>query len=373
MPRFDVTIHTPEHLRNFSYVLAGLFDLEHRGVVATRVRLDARLHQRGQLTARCDVRDRMSGRSAVVLFDTKDSPDSILPVHWQTADVIFKRSFEPACVERVVPPEQRHKVMPMGLFLNARSRHEHHLYMFFAGMAAHALRNADWLGSGSLRRRVLSPINQDFVQRVIEYRTLPFVDEHVAPPPADTEPLVLFQTRAFPAYPADPPEFLASKSLVNAQRADLIRRLRAALGSRFVGGLVPDAFARRHFPDVLTTLPTDPGRYRELVRRARVVVYSAGLVGSAARKLAEYLAAGRAIVMQRLPTTLPAPLEDGRHALVFDDAEACVARCRELLDDAPRARALGEAAAAYYREWVEPATNVERMIGLAMAHRAPAR
>jgi hypothetical protein len=95
-------------------------------------------------------------------------------------------------------------------------------------------------------------------------------------------------------------------------------------------------------------------------------VYTEGLVGSAGWKLAEYLAAGRAIVMQRLRTELPEPLVDRRDVLLFDTDDECVAACKALVDDPARAEALGAAARRYYAQWVDPAANVLRMLSLAL-------
>ncbi len=374
MARYAVVVHTPEHLGYFAYLLAGLFELEHQGVVTLAVRLAVSLPEVGPAATRVDLTDIATGATRAVVFELQDSADRILPVHWRDVDVLFKRSFEPAVVARLVPPEHRHKVLPLGLFYNVRSRHEHDLWRFFAGLGLHGLRAlvTEPTGTGLRRvartlRRVLPLVRGRAVQRAREFATSPYLDEVVRAPSPETEPIVLFQPRVFAPFSFDPPEFLASKVLVNAQRAELVRRLRAALGPRFVGGIVSDDFARRHYSDVLFTGPTDRRSYLASTARARVVVYTEGLVGSAARKLGEYLATGRAIVMERLPATLPSPLVDGEHALVFDDLDTCVARCVELVDDPARARSLGLAAFAYHERWVTPAASVLRMLELATA------
>ena len=365
--RFAVTVHTPEKLLNFEYVLAGLFELERRGIVALRIALDFGMPERGCNTTRCIVEDTVSGNRKVVLFDTRDAAGAYMPKYWEGVDCYFKRSFEKTVLEREVPAAHRHKFHSMGLCVPVRSRHEHDMWRCYAAELGYT-----WLASRSkrprsIRRDVIQPLRER-IRGIRARARVPYIDQLETPaePPA-SEAIVLYQTRVFPTYADEHPEFAASKAVVNQQRASLVRRLRAELGERFAGGIVPDEYSNQHFRDVLTGRSTSRRDYLDGMQRARVVVYTEGLVGSAGWKLAEYLAAGRAIVMQRLPCELAEPLVDGRDALMFDTHDECVAACRGLLDDPARAEALGAAAQQYYRRWLDPAENVLRMLTVAAA------
>jgi hypothetical protein len=368
-PRFAVTVCTPELLLNFEYVLAGLFELERQGVVSLAVKLDFAMPERGYNTTRCIVEEPASGKKKVVLFDTRDHAGSFLPKYWEGIDCIFKRSFERAVIEREVPAEHRAKLHPMGLYFNVRSRHEHGMRRFYAGELGYT-----WQAWRNWRHRGLKRAQRDLIepmlgrlQRIRDRERIPYADQ-VSSPAGDaaSEPIVLYQTRVFPPEPMEHPEFLASKVLVNEQRASLVRRLRRELGKRFIGGLAAEDYARWFFPDAMTDRSSARADYVALMQRSRVVVYTEGLVGSAGWKLAEYLAAGRAIVMQRLRTELPEPLVDQRDVIVFDTHDECIAACKALLGDPARAEALGAAARRYYRQWVDPAANTLRMLGLAL-------
>jgi len=100
------------------------------------------------------------------------------------------------------------------------------------------------------------------------------------------------------------------------------------------------------------------------MRRARVVVYSRGLVGSLAFKLGEYFAASRCIVAERSTFRLLEPWVEGQEFIAFGHPDECVRRVRELVDDPARAESMGEAAHRYYRRAVEPA---EAMRGILRA------
>jgi glycosyltransferase involved in cell wall biosynthesis len=365
-PRFVVTVHTPEMLLNFDYVLVGLFELERQGVVTLAVKLDFGMPERGYNTTRCIVEEPTTGKKKVVLFDSRDHPGSFLPRHWEGVDCYFKRSFDRSVLEREVPAEHRAKLHPMGLYLSVRSRHEHGMWRFYAGELGYILRNRRYRGLKRAQRDLVEPM-LDRLRKIRDRKRIPYLDQVVVPErEGASEPVVLYQTRVFPPEPMEHPEFLASKVVVNEQRASLVRRLRRELGARLVGGLAADDYARWFFPDAITERSSARADYIALMQRSLVVVYSEGLVGSAGWKLAEYLAAGRAIVMQRSRCELPEPLVDQRDVLMFDTPDECVAACKALLDDPARARALGAAARRYHRQWVDPAANVARMLDVAL-------
>ena len=67
-------------------------------------------------------------------------------------------------------------------------------------------------------------------------------------------------------------------------------------------------------------------------KTAEVAVYTRGLYGSLAYKMAEYLASSKCIVSESVDICLPTPLVDGKHVRWFSTHEECVERCGELLE-----------------------------------------
>jgi len=108
------------------------------------------------------------------------------------------------------------------------------------------------------------------------------------------------------------------------------------------------------------------------MKKARVVVYSRGLMGSLAFKLGEYFAASRCIVAEETSFRVPEPWVDGREMAFFGmgdgagGADEAVRRVRELVDDEPAALAMAEAAHRYYERAVKPEAAMRGILATAM-------
>lgn len=158
------------------------------------------------------------------------------------------------------------------------------------------------------------------------YWSLQQVEDFEAPPEAPRKPRVLFQTRVWEPEEVGPD----SAEEINTQRADTVRLLRNELGNRFLGGLVPTEYARKHYPDLITTAPTKRRDFIQLVKTSQVLVYTRGLHHSIAFKLPEYLAASGVVVSDPIRNELPAGRGD----------EAAVDTCLDPLAIAEKASAL---------------------------------
>jgi hypothetical protein len=174
-------------------------------------------------------------------------------------------------------------------------------------------------------------------------------------PEEPAEPLILFQTRL---WPESSPEFAA----ITEERAALLRTLKSAFGFRFVGGAIPDAYARKNYPELLSPHPARMRSWPALVRRCLVTVYSLGLHDSLAFKMSEYLAASRCIVGQPTDLTLPQPLVAGTHFLPFASPGECVAQCDRLLSEPGTALQMRRSNWEYYRAQVQPAAQMQSII-----------
>ncbi len=133
-------------------------------------------------------------------------------------------------------------------------------------------------------------------------------------------------------------------------RAACIFAARREFGSRFYGGFAVDEFARREYGDCL--VPEGAGRTTvEVVRRARtadVCVTTAGLEGTIGWKIAEYVAASRAIVSERLVSVLPGGFSAGVDYLEFSSVDEFVPAVERLLSDDALRLAMMRANWSYY-------------------------
>ncbi len=363
-----VEVETPFDTWFSAHSLAGLFELAASGEIELRVRPGLSEYRRGMYALAMTV----TGEGGVrrVVLDVKDAPGQIDERWLQDYDVIFQRSFEPELVDRLMagksPKSRCSRIEPMGLIYSCDSRHGSARRLLAAAPYAHLLKRFAVDGGGLGER--LGRLRWDITH---SRRPMgrPFFDKFEVPPmPTEpTEPMVLFITRRFEpdSLERQSAALRADKLAVNEQRVELVAKLREAFGSRFVGGIMADGVAPK-LPAkwVAPTLTRD--MYLGVMRRARVVVYSRGLVGSLAFKLGEYFAASRCIVAERTTFRVAEPWVDGEDLATFGEPDECVRLCRDLIDDGARAAAMSQAAQRYYRKAVQPAAAMRGILKTAL-------
>jgi hypothetical protein len=332
-----------------SGLLAGLAMLARRG----RIRLTQEMRDIPPSDPRLPWHLRDKGESAVELivdgrirafFDVHDSWE-IDASEYATADHYFKRSYDPARY----PPSEWPRLRPLGLVNEVR-------------MDGLDLREG-WrivAQRTSVRHRVLTLAR--FLLHTIESLRdegpRPNLGSMHAPPSPDLEPRVLFMAGVWDPsrIPQDAPEKAAEFTAVNAMRAECVRRLRAAFGERFYGGIQHSEFARSYCPDVL--LPDErAASKRAYIRRVKsfpICVATTGLHGSNGWKLAEYVGLSRAIVTEPLRYGIPGDFGAERNYLEFSSPAQCVEQVGRLMDSPGLRAAQMEANWRYYNHWLRP-------------------
>lgn len=281
------------------------------------------------------VTDRERGEQRLVNIDVADGAAIVSPHRNRVADVVFKRS--PAS----------DGVRPLGLVAGMRTGAER-TAAYRAHSVSSALRSRD-LGAAraavaGLRRTAWPPLMSQYMS------------------PAGGETKVLLQVRAWDPDAGSNP---ADRDMVNARRSELITAMRDAFGSRFVGGFVPNDYARQHFGDQLSTAPSSQSEYLELVHSCRICISTVGLHGSNPWKLVEYLAGSRAIVSEPLVFPVPEPLDTA--VRTFSTAQECVAIVDGLLTRPNDLGELEREAAAYWSDNVRPDVLVRKRLEEALA------
>jgi hypothetical protein len=196
------------------------------------------------------------------------------------------------------------------------------------------------------------------LQRVRQYLATPSQAAFEQNPDVAVEPAVMFQTRLWTADEIPPEEVKP----LNESRVAMVRALKNAFGTRFVGGLVPTAYAREHYQDELTPHSARYSDYLRLKKRCLISVYTRGVEHSLAFKLGETLAAAQCLVSVPLRYELPRPLVAGEHYLPFETPDEAVAACRRLLDNPQLASRMRHANFEYYRREVEPSAHVANVL-----------
>lgn len=191
------------------------------------------------------------------------------------------------------------------------------------------------------------------------------------PPAPDRDPVVLFMTRAWDPNGASDPRVRDATSALNESRAAYVRALREEFGSRFYGGLHPDEFSRREYGDCL--LPSrwsgSQGAFLERMHRSSICVASTGLLSSIGWKMAEYVAASRAIVAETLRYAVPGDFARDKNYLEYGSTEELLTAVERLLADDALRYSLMRANWAYYHVWVRPDALVLNTILTALESR----
>jgi len=311
-------------LQETSKLFEGLYRLDRQRRVRVRIRSEL-----GQKSYPRVVRLSVSrgGSSREIAIDLADQRSLVHMPDLEAVDVYYKRSFSPENLAHL-QHELSSKIRPFGL--NNPTSSLAPVWPLLSARRA----------SGVSLRQLATDARQ--------LLALPSPSAFECEPGVAAQPTVLFQTRVW--EPAGDPLTTA----INEERVMLVAELRKAFGARFVGGIIPSDYARKHFPEALTTLECSMRAYARLLRGPLVAIYCRGLHDSVGFKMAEYLAASRAIVGNRPTAVLPRPLEEGTHYLGFGTPEECVAQCTRLLEDAELAQTMRRSNWDYYLDQVEP-------------------
>jgi hypothetical protein len=328
-PRHDI-VHTSKVLAGFS----ALVDRGEAAVTLARPKPGDAWLVADPVVVCFDVE---GSRPMRVALDLRDGEGFSYPIRDRVA-WYFKRAWYRPEVE-ALPPEMGRKVLPFGLNYGCRT----------------------WSSTWRFLRTVGGPIAREGLsgfQRLRQLLAVPTPPDFEQGPDAPVEPAVAFQTRLWTADEIVPAEV----EPLNTERVAMVRALRKAFGRRFVGGLVPTAYAMKHFPDDLTPHPSKYATYLAVKKRCLIGVYTRGVEHSLAFKLGETFAASQCLVSVALRYETPSPIEPGRHYLPFTSIDECVAACEALLGDPARAAGMRRENHAYYLREVEPAAHIRRVL-----------
>ncbi|MGO8683258.1 MAG: hypothetical protein ACLQUT_01550 [Thermoleophilia bacterium] len=315
-------------------IIAGFCELARSGVIDLEF---VRGPVFGQ-SARSSHQDRVQIRAIVdgrrVAYDTyDDGRDGAIDVRLPDVglvdfDFYFKRSFDPLLHTALA---SRCRVMPLGLN-----------YL----VSPNGVRLRDRLRLFDGQRVIKRLAGRD--RKIGQFES---------PPHRDHSPRVLFMTRAWdPQTTTIDEQARPDIVAVNESRAELIRVARREFGDRFYGGLVVDEFSRRVYGDCLLSSAAAGSKHAFLaaLRRSSICVATTGLWGSVGWKMAEYVAASKAVVSEPLRYALPGSFAPEQNYLEFSSAGELCAAVERLLVDATLRYEFMRANWAYYNGWVRP-------------------
>lgn len=353
--RWHVTVYLDAFLNLYhaSNIIAGLFGLSDAGEICLTIKTprDGRTSYSGSsLLLLLDTTDPEKGITKKLVLDLYDRSDRFCLRQMSNADYYCKRSFYSPDLENL-PAELRAKIRPLGLNYACRRGAFEVLGPLARDYAIRLTRAA--LANPKQCKKELQAL------QIRGFLRSPLISDFERTPQFGAAHRILFQTRLWERDEVGPGEDWEE---VNEGRVAVVRILKRTFPSQFLGGLVPTQFAKRYYPDLLSSLNTDRRGYIEWSKSASIGIYTRGLHHSQAFKLAEYLAGSKCIVTEAGRNTLPKDLMKGTHFLEFDSAEQCVTQCEALLRDPDRASAMQMENWNYYQAEVRPDVRMKRLL-----------
>lgn len=248
-------------------------------------------------------------------IDLFDSPVTYHEKSLARCDFYYKRSY----AARYVPVSYAQKVLPFGLNYGCSTR---------------------WS-----RLEVLSLFarHRQMPTGLKSYVTSPTPAAFELAPTEPYQVAIFFQTRLWSLRELGSDDTLEE---VNGFRVKLVQELKKTFGTRYMGGLVPTIEAS-DYPELHTKLPTFRWKFPACLRPPTIGIYTRGLHGSNAFKLAEYLASSKFIIGQQLAHTLPAPL--GICHSIHETVDGILSACDSALSKPARLLEIRHASWHYYQ------------------------
>lgn len=271
------------------------------------------------------------------LWDGYQNPEGMKKA-LDMADIYFKRSFSPE-KNQVLFPEYAKKMHPLGF--NYHLTHKD------------------------------NPINEPWWKALIKPLTGRTPERFFVPEVFEAEPKlpqgrpkVLFLAQLWEEdEPGLPPSIVAERQYINEMRLEIMRSLRKEFGDSFIGGLVSSPLSLRRAPElVLPRQKTERRAYLSLVHDADICIGTMGLYESIGWKTAEYIAAAKAIVNERLRYQVTGDFAEGKNYLAFANGAECVQAVKALASDWDALYHMKQANREYYLNYLKPEVLVKNSL-----------
>lgn len=142
---------------------------------------------------------------------------------------------------------------------------------------------------------------------------------------------------------------------INNMRINIIKTLKQKYADNFIGGLQDSPLVREMCPDLrVPRIYTCRNKYLKRMHKADICIASTGLHKSIGWKMGEYVAAGKAIVSEKLYYAVPGDFEAGKNYLEYNTVDECVAAVDRLMTEPDLLNRLSDNNLLYYNEYLKP-------------------
>jgi len=358
----QVKVYPDISSNHMSQIYAGLYELQASGKINLKFtrRCPSSVRHYNRHTLWIEAEDLKNGSTRKLCFDMGDYC-AINSIHrLKECDLYFKRSYHRSSIDKL-PINLRAKIFPYGLNYACRSQYEKSMLRrsFIYHIVNKSLFKSPFVS--------LKDISKQYAKALISRYGLnvhiqpPLIRDFELKPDEPAKEQILFLTRVYSPdeAPGVPPGQLKD---LNEMRSNIIRVLKKSFGDYFIGGIARSEFAKKYYPDCITSEDTGKKNFMNLVKRCLIAVTTTGLYNSTGWKLAEYMAASRCIVSERPIYDLPVPLQEGRHYMPFSTPDECVKACEELFNDQDLAIRMRRNNHDYYSNEIHPSALLFRCL-----------
>lgn len=250
------------------------------------------------------------------------------------SDFYFKRSYDPR-MQEFLPASC--KAYPLGLNYNV-----------------HPGKNLLALTKGT-KAKLKYAMKTNSLLKKISSKSFFYAKDFEYPPIKMKENKILFLTRLWNPDEAKSERSHKHRTRMNEMRVQSIEACRKEFGTAFTGGLQNEPFAAKHFSSLLMPSSlTNKGNYLQSVKDHTICIATTGLHNSIGWKLAEYVAASRAIVTEPLHFGLPGNFTKDQNYYEFESAAQLIERIQFLLSNPDKLLDMQTSNYHYYNNFVKP-------------------
>jgi len=150
---------------------------------------------------------------------------------------------------------------------------------------------------------------------------------------------------------------------LNEQRIRIIRALKKQYKDNFLGGIRASDLAMKYAPDLIVSKRvTERSNYLKLLRDADICIGTLGLHQSTGWKTAEYVAASKAIINEKMVYEVPGSFDEGANYLPFSNEEECCECVEKLMSDPVLIYEMKRNNQDYYNRYLMPSVMIKNTL-----------
>lgn len=170
-------------------------------------------------------------------------------------------------------------------------------------------------------------------------------------------PKICFLTRLWDPYSNDVEnENVRNERIeINKFRIECIKKCKEEFGENFIGGIQKSDYSLKNYPEyIVDDRYTKRHEFLKIVKQCDICIATTGLHGSIGWKFAEYVAASRAIVSEKLNYELPGNFVEGSNYLEFNSVDSLIEKINLLIKNKAIRSEIMENNYRYYNLYVNP-------------------